>query len=237
MAYTRFTISGAPPYGEDETQIPNLDPYAWIHDWKRPNGPPKVGLQAGHWKSAEAPDELERLRTNTGSSGGGKWEWEVNKDIAERTAALLIPHGIQVEILPATVPPDFWADAFVAIHADGNTDSRVSGYKVSPPWRDLTGNAGKLSTHIATAYEESTKLPADPNISRNMRGYYAFSFWRYEHSVHPMTSSAIVETGFLTNPGDRRIIVQNPQVAAEGLAAGILEFLSSQGLLPTISKG
>jgi hypothetical protein len=32
----------------------------------------KVALQAGHWKAQEAPDELEGLRNNGGTSGGGR---------------------------------------------------------------------------------------------------------------------------------------------------------------------
>jgi hypothetical protein len=65
----------------------------------------------------------------------------------------------------------------------------------------------------------------DPNITRNMRGYYAFNSRRYEHSIHPMTPGAIVETGFITNASDRRIIVNNPKKSAEGIANAILLFL------------
>jgi len=224
-------ISGAPPYGEAEEQVPDTNPYSWLDNWKRPDGPAKVGLQAGHWKSTEAPDELERLRTNTGSSGGGKWEWEVNLAIAEATAELLRSKGVVVDILPATVPPAYWADVFVAVHADGNLDKNISGYKAAAPWRDWTGKAGELVAEIESSYEKATGLPRDPNVSRNMRGYYAFSFWRYTHAVHPKTVSAILETGFLTNAGDRRTIVSQPKKAAEGLAVGILAYLETQNLL------
>ena len=64
-----------------------------------------------------------------------------------------------------------------------------------------------------------------------MRGYYAFAWWRYEHAVHPMTASLILETGFLTNPSDRKIIVSKPEVSARGLANGIIKYLESENIL------
>ena len=57
-----------------------------------PEGPVRIGLQAGHWKSAEVPDYLSDLRSN-GTNGGGKAEWEVNLAIAQRTAARLEAMG------------------------------------------------------------------------------------------------------------------------------------------------
>lgn len=231
MYIEKSTISGAPPYGEPEETVPDTDPYQWIRDWKRPEGPAKIALQAGHWKAEEVPDELERLRSNTGSSGGGKWEWEVNLEIAEATAEMLRSEGVEVEILPATIPPRYWADVFVAIHADGNLNRSVAGFKVAAPWRDWSGKANKLAQNLDNEYQKVTKMVRDPNISRNMRGYYAFAWWRYEHALHPMTTAAIIETGFLTNAGDRRIIVARPEVAAEGIVNGIIKFLGTENLI------
>lgn len=224
--------SGAPPYVLEDLQPPEVvDDYAQIRNWKRPDGPPRVGLQVGHWQSEALPEELQRLRTSTGASGGGKAEWEVNKAIAEETKIILEAKGVVVDILPATVPPDYIADAFIAIHADGSTDTAASGYKASGPWRDFTNKADALVQYIEAAYAKETGLEYDPNITRNMRGYYAFAWWRYEHSVHPMTPSIILETGFLTNPQDRTIIVNKPELSAKGLADGIIDYLTAENLL------
>src|SRR5690606_26368767 len=65
-----------------------------LDSWVRPAGPVRVALQAGHWKSAEAPDEQAGLRGN-GTRGGGKAEWEVNLAIANLTAEMLRESGIQ----------------------------------------------------------------------------------------------------------------------------------------------
>jgi hypothetical protein len=205
-----------------ETPLLFLDPYA---NWKRPDGPLRVGLQAGHWNASEAPDELEKLRVNTGASAGGITEWETNLKIAQETKKLLEANGIVVDLLPTTIPPDYWADAFVAIHADGNKDTSVSGYKIAAPYRDRTGKAETLMNLMSDTYEKSTGLAIDPNITRNMRGYYAFNWRKYEHSIHPMTPAVIVETGFLTNSSDRRLIYHHSQKSAQGIADAVLSFL------------
>jgi hypothetical protein len=222
---------GAPPYGESETEVPDLNPYAWILEWKRPEGPPKVALQVGHWKNQEVPLELEKLKTHTGSSGGGKSEWEVNMAIAKEVEKILMEKGVTVELLPATVPPQYWADVFMAIHADGSTDKSISGYKFAYSWRDFTGKADSLVHILNEKYESITNLARDPNITRNMRGYYAFSFWRYEHAIHPMTTAVIAETGFLTNKSDQKLLINTPEIPAKAIAEGILEHLRNEGLL------
>lgn len=230
--YIFSKATGAPPY-EVTTQPSQAetDIYKKYANWKRPEGPPKVALQAGHYKSNEAPDELSRLRTNTGTSGGGKSEWEVNLSIATATAEILRTKGITVEILPATVPPAYWADIFLAIHADGSLDTSSRGFKLASPWVDITGKSTQLVTFIENAYGKATGLIIDPNITRNMRGYYAFGWWRYEHAIHPMTTGAIIETGFLTSPTDRKILIDNHYKSANGIAEGITDFLAAQKLL------
>lgn len=227
-------VSGAPPYDASSSDyVTDSEEQALMQDWKRPEGPAKVALQVGHWKNEEVPEELHKLRGNTGASGGGKTEWEVNYDIAMRTKTLLETQGITVELLPATVPQSYWADVFVAIHADGSLDTEKSGYKLATPRRDYTGNAEDLLTAIESTYGTATGLALDPNVTRNMRGYYAFSWWRYEHAVHPMTASVILETGFLSSPSDRELLISNPQASAEGLANGIVSYLKAEKLLET----
>lgn len=224
-------MSGAPPYVVEDLEPQEDFSLSWLQQWKRPLGPPRVGLQVGHWKNDELPEELARLKGNTGASGGGKSEAEVNLTIALETEKILEKKGIIVDILPATVPPEYWADAFVAIHADGSESALTSGYKVAPPRRDVTGNARKLSKHIELSYGEITRLTVDPNVTRNMTGYYAFAFWRYKHAVHPMTVPVIIETGFLTSSSDRTIIVDRPELSAQGISTGVIAYLQEIGIL------
>lgn len=198
----------------------------WIFDnWQRPPGPLRVGLQVGHWRNDEVPAELEGLKDNGGATGGGLSEWEVALTIALLTADILRSQGIEVDIIPATVPPAYYADAFVSIHADGSTDPTVSGFKVASPRRDYSGRAQILEQLMYDKYARLTGLKPDDNITNRMRGYYAFNWRRYEHALHPMTPAIILETGFLTSPQDRRLIVQQPFIAAQGIAAALMEFL------------
>ena len=225
-------ITGAPPYGESFEDVPELDGRDnWLYNWVRPEGPPKVGLQVGHWKNDELPDELDRLKGSTGASVDSFKEWELNHKIALQTAEILEEKGIEVDIIPATVPEKYWADVFVAIHADGNESSYISGYKVAGPWRRHFNKSDRLVELIDDSYGKETDLIKDENISRNMRGYYAFSWWRYDHSIHPMTSAVIIETGFITNYNDRKLLNEQPEKPAKGIANGIVDFLIEQDLM------
>lgn len=232
VLYFRNAISqsGAPPYATEDLEPPVFDPFG-LKNWTRPVGPVRIGLQVGHWKNEDLPEELSRLRGSTGAHAAGNVEWEVNLAIAEATAAMLESNGVVVDILPATVPEKYIADAFIAIHADGNANTNVYGFKITGPRRDRSGKASQLADAIDETYAAATQLERDPNISRNMLGYYAFAWWRYTHAVHPMTPSVILETGFLTNPADRAIIVEQPERSAQGIANGVMMFLKNQQLL------
>jgi len=202
-----------------------FEKYPDLANWKRPDGPIRVGLQVGHWKNSELPDELSNIKNNGGTSGGGFPEWEVNLSIAQRAKQLLEEKGIVVDLLPATIPPGYFADAFVAIHADGSVDRSTSGFKSTSPRRDISGKASELQQIINDIYGQITGLPQDSNITRNMTGYYAFSWRRFDHSLHPMTPAAILETGFLTNPNEAKLLTKNPLIPAEAIAAALLKFL------------
>lgn len=226
---SEFSILGEDEPGPDTFSEPPMIP------WQRPPGPLRVGLQAGHYQNSELPDELSNLRERGGGTrGGGKAEWQVNLSIAEATAKLLEPHGIVVDIIPATVPTAYVADLFIAIHADGSTEPSVSGFKVASPRRDRSGKGAELVALFEGVYGEATGLRLDPNVTRNMRGYYAFNYRRYAHAIHPMTPAIILETGFLTNPSDQRLLISNPGRAAEAIADAVLTFLDVE---PAASAG
>jgi len=228
--YRNYSLAqnyGAPPY-IDETFLPpeNFGKYGDLSKWVRPAGPIRVGLQAGHWKNSELPDELKRIReSGGGTSSGAVAEWEVNLKLAELTKALLEKQGIVVDLLPATIPPGYYADAVVSIHADGSTNPTTAGFKVAAPRRDMSGKAGELVKVIEQVYQDQVGLEIDPNITRNMTGYYGFSWRRFDHSTHPMAPAIILETGFLTNPSEAKLLINNPEIPADALATALLTFL------------
>lgn len=205
------------------------EPFHQLLTWNPP-GVKRVGLQAGHWLFDEAPDELEDLRTNPGASGGGWAEWEVNLQIAERAAEILRSEGVEVDVLPTTVPVRYRAHAFVTIHADGDVTGSLNGFKVGRPLFSATPEAdSELVEALNGEYERVTGLPRrDEQISRRMTGYYAFNARRYQHAVAPGVPQAIVEAGFMTRAADRRLLIGNPDLAAQGIARGIMRFLEAE---------
>lgn len=205
-----------------------LDVGESLQQWERPEGPLRVGIQVGHWKLEEVPDELMGLRRTSGAVGGGKKEWEVALTIAQAMKPLLEDKGIIVDVLPATIPPKYFADVFIAIHADGSPSASISGFKAAAPRRDATGKAQKLVMFLNEEYPKTTNIKRDTNITRRMTGYYAFNWRRYEHSIHPMTVGVIMETGFLTSPADQQILIYNPERAAQGMANAIFRFFDLQ---------
>jgi N-acetylmuramoyl-L-alanine amidase len=204
-------------------------------EWKPPEGPVRIALQAGHWKADEAPRELSGLRDN-GTAWRGTAEWEVNLEVARQAGALLEELGYEVDILPAVVPPSYRAHLFIAIHADGSNDSSASGFRVASPRQDATGRASGFATLLQRSYGEVTELRRLPDVTRRMQSYYAFNFRRYEHALHPMTIGVIIETGFLTSPRDRSVIVDDPGRAARGIVEAVKAYPLTPPPADTISR-
>ena len=192
-----------------------------------PSGPKRVGIQAGHWRVQEAPDELRQL--GPGTFGGGRAEWEVNLDVAERTASMLQAAGVEVDILPVYLPERYRAHAFIALHADGDVSGALNGFKIARPvFSAIPETDERLVSMMNDAYERVTGMPRDDaHISRRMTGYYAFNTRRYCHAIARGVPAAIIEMGFLTNPGDRLLLLGNPDLLARGIADGILRFLDT----------
>jgi N-acetylmuramoyl-L-alanine amidase len=187
---------------------------------------PHVGIQAGHWKNDDVPKELAVLSgSGPGARVGKLTERSVVLAIARDTADILARQGVVAEVLPSVVPPGYCADAFVAIHADANANTAVSGYKVAASTFDETGRSHILARAIEEAYGAHTGLPQDSAVTDRMQQYYAFNHVTYRHAVDPSTPAVILETGYLTNPRDRMLLHESPHLAADAIAAGILSFI------------
>lgn len=190
-------------------------------------GPPRVGLQVGHWKSSELPDELARLRTSTGARAGSLTEAEVNLAVAQRTAKLLESVGVTVDVLPATVPPGYDADVFVAIHSDGTSNRNARGFKLATPWR-----ASRASLHLLSVmteeYGRATGLPPGGAPTLNMRGYYAFTARNHKYAIAKTTPAVILELAFMTNPTDLWYLTKQQDNLAVGVANGIIRYLNER---------
>ena len=198
--------------------------------------PWKVGVQAGHWQIEQLPDEQRRLRPDTGAAWGRLTEAGVNLEIARGVVRQLTEAGVSAELIPATVPAGYDADAFVAIHADDGGGPDPSGWKISTPWRASRASR-LLRDAVAASYARVSGLPEDRyGVSFNMRGYYGFSWYRFEHAVAPTTPAVIIETGFLTSAVDRALIVDDPERTARGITQGISAYLGELAHLPAEAR-
>lgn len=204
------------------------DPPGWVRIPKPVvTGPRRVGIQAGHWRTAEAPPDLWRLIEQTGASSGGVTETETSLEIAERVADILRTKGVVVDILPTIIPAGYLADAFVALHSDGDQTGEKSGFKLAHSTR-RTPHEDALQRLLTAEYGAATGLDYDAQgISSNMRNYYVFSWSRIRYSTSPFTPSVILEMGFLTNRDDRHLIVNEQALLAKAIANGILKFLDA----------
>ncbi|MEP6693722.1 MAG: N-acetylmuramoyl-L-alanine amidase [Chloroflexota bacterium] len=190
------------------------------------SAPRRVGIQIGHWKTDQAPEELRNLITQTGTSWANIDEVDVSEAIALRVQSLLSAQGIVVDLLPATVPSGYLADVFLALHADGDDSGEASGFKIAHGTRRGPYETDLVAT-LREVYASQTGLAWDDNISSGMRGYYAFSWLRYQHAVAPHTPAAILEMGFLSNNDDRHLLAEHPDTIASAIASGLLRFLEA----------
>lgn len=208
------------------SQTPVL-PVKKITDTKKE--PIRIGIQAGHWKTDEMPDDFANIRRRGGGTEAlDVKEVDINLEIANKVASLLKKQSYIVDLIPATVPVDYQADAFVAIHLDGNDYSSASGYKVAPSDFDLSGKAAQLSAAIESSYSKATGISWDDNISESMTEYYAFNYKDHLNAVSAKTPAAIIEIGYLTNYYNRRFILNNKTTVAEGIANGIVNYINNR---------
>jgi len=190
-----------------------------------PDGPRRIGIQAGHWLTELAPPELGRILTQTGTSWNGLNEREINLDIAQRIERILSGKGFVVDVLPTTVPPGYLADAFVSLHGDGDGTGANSGFKMAFSTRRTPYESALLQA-IKEEYAAATGLAYDSaRISRNMTGYVSFAWTRVKYATAPFTPSVILEMGYVSNDHDRALMTEKPDMVASAIAAGIVRFL------------
>lgn len=189
--------------------------------------PKRVVIQAGHWQADKMPEQLSQFRSG-GTYYAGKAEWQVNLDIANRTASLLRGRGYAVRIVPATVPINCLADAFISIHADGDASTSARGFKVAYAHYVNNPLNRRLLADVYIEYAAASGLPRSSNITRNMTGYYSFTARRQPYSVAPSTPMLIIELAYLTNAADRQFLLTRPDSLALGVANGIDRFLQGK---------
>ncbi len=192
-----------------------------------PAKPKRVVLQAGHWLRSEMPYQISQF-SDDGAYSGGVAEWVLNLHVASLAADLLRARGYDVRVVPATVPVGCQADAFVAIHADADSDTSALGYKAAYP-RYINNPANRrLLADMYIEYGAATGFTRNPTITLNMSGYYAFDNQKQPYAVDPSTPMIILEMGYISNDYERQYLATNQSIAAQGIANGVDRFLQGK---------
>ena len=194
-------------------------------------GPVRIGLQVGHLGAADQPDELASLRASTGGHWDGVDEVTVNLAVVEALAERLTSLGFEVDVLNATVPVRYQADALISVHADANADTSRRGYKSAHTRPARNALEPLLKVAVDRSVFLATRLPDDDrNVSGNMLHYYAFNHRRFSHAASPRTPGLLVELGYLSNEADMTLL-NDPDLFADAIARGLVDFLTEIGRL------
>lgn len=233
IAFVGLNLSMA---GQSDGTAPQPWPRSLDEAINRLRGPVRIGLQVGHLDAASQPEELASLRTSTGAHAGGVDEVDINAAIVAALAARLRALGMQVDVLPATIPPGYSADAVLSVHADANLDPARQGYKSAhfTPTRNAREPLLKVEVDRAVLLRTNL-LDDDRNVSGNMLEYYAFNRRRFRHAVSRRTPALLVEMGYLSNPSDRRWL-ERPERVASVLESGLLGYLEAVGRYQPVDR-
>ncbi len=183
--------------------------------------PVRIGIVSGHWVNGGDPGAVCPDGTN---------EHDVNLAIATLARQKLEAQGYNIDLLQEfdSRLDGYQAALLLSIHSDvcdaANPDA--TGFKLAASTYSNDKNlTDRLAACLYARYGSVTGLPyRSGNITVDMTDYHAFS------AIDPSTPAAIIETGFLYL--DRSLLVDNPELVADGIVAGVLCFVRSESVQP-----
>ena len=182
---------------------------------------PKIYIDQGH--NPTSP--------NTGAEGNGLREQDITYVVGRELAALLSRSG-NYEVRLSRPTPDtklgtsnagslrarvedansWGADYFVSIHTNASEASSSSGVEAFSYARDT--RAFSLGEDIVDNLAEATGL-------RNRGIFIRPGLYVLRRTAMP---AVLLELGFITNPNDARLMSEQPELFANGIYNGILEY-------------
>jgi len=183
-----------------------------------PSRPLPIGIVAGHSgiqngirdPGAVCPDGLEEV--------------EINLEVAQYVVNYLRALGYEVDLLQEydSRAAGYQGRVLVSIHADSCSPPEASGFKVARAEDSVIPEVeDRLVACLIRRYQTRTGLPFHQwSITRDMTEYHIF------REVEPSTPAAIIEVGFMG--GDRDLLVNRPDLVAQGIAEGIVCFIEGE---------
>jgi N-acetylmuramoyl-L-alanine amidase len=186
-----------------------------------PQKPVRIGVVSGHWGNGNDPGAVCPDGTN---------EHDVNLKISSLVRQKLEAQGYNIDLLQEFDPrlDGYKAALLLSIHNDtcNVIDDQATGFKVAASEYSLDKKlTSRLSACIIDRYGHATGLTyRSGNVTVDMTDYHAFS------AIDPSTPAAIIEAGFLNL--DRSLLVDHPDVVADGIVAGVLCFVRIESVQP-----
>lgn len=178
---------------------------------------PLIGIVAGHSGPQNDPGAV---------CPDGLTEASINLNAANKAKEILEKAGFRIDILNEFDDrlTGYKALAMVSIHADSCAfiNAQATGFKVaSALYSPIPDRSAKLVACLTNRYGKRTGMSFHAgSITRDMTVYHAFN------ELDPSTPSAIIEVGFLNL--DRKILTNNVDLVAQGVAEGILCFVRNE---------
>lgn len=173
------------------------------------------------------------MNPNAGAEGNGYREQDIVYDIGVRLAAILRSYGFETRLsrpTPETIlgtsnssslrarvnDANSWgADYFISLHTNASDITAASGSEAYV-FR-IGSDAYILAENILEQLNYATGLPN--------RGVFARpSLYVVRRTAMP---ALLVELGFITNPYDVSLMVNNPNLFAQGIANGFLAYFGT----------
>jgi len=186
------------------------------------NNAVRIGIVSGHWGNGEDINDPGAVCPD------GTNEHDVNLKIASLVRQKLEAYGYEIDLLQEydSRLEGYDAAVLLSIHADTCKviDEQATGFKVAASTYSHDRNlASRLTACLDDRYATATGLHLHPgSVTFDMIKYHAFSV------INPATTAAIIETGFLNL--DRQILVNHPDVVADGIVRGIQCFVNNESV-------
>ncbi len=200
-----------------ELLVPNTD--SGLAATTRVRNTLRIGIVSGHWGNGEDAGAVCPDGTN---------EHDVNLKIASLVRQKLEAYGYNVDLLQEfdSRLEGYNAAVLLSIHADtcDVIDDQATGFKIAgSTYSHDQNSSGRLTACLIDRYSATTGLKLHSgSVTLDMTNYHAFSV------IDPATTAAIIETGFLNL--DHDILVNHPDVVAEGLVKGIQCFVNNESV-------
>lgn len=185
------------------------------------NNAVRIGVVSGHWGNGDDPGAVCADGTN---------EHDVNLKIASLVRQKLEAYGYNIDLLQEfdSRLEGYNAAVLLSIHSDtcNVIDDQATGFKVAASTYSHDRNlSDRLTACLDDRYAAATGLSFHSgSVTTDMTDYHAFSV------IDPATPAAIIEAGFLNL--DRDLLVNHPDVVADGVVSGIQCFINNENVQP-----